>query len=120
MRLSQRVQPQQVPPLLMLLAKGRPRDSLFVDGILLRPECPQPPWLYQRTMGPVPVEGAVAHGDAFTDGALTGSFPRANRAGWAFVVDDGENPHWGQFGVCDEVYTSVLRSELGQLWRFSV
>ena len=41
--------------------------------------------------------------------------PRANRAGWASVVNDEVNELWGKHGVCAETYTSVVRSELHAL-----
>ena len=52
---------------------------------------------------------------AYTDGAMRGKFSRAKRAGWAFIVADGQAPMWGKLGSLAEHYPSVIRSELRAL-----
>ena len=81
----------------------------------MHPQIPPPPSPCEHWVGKVPCDGAVATGRAYTDGALRGTIPWANRAGWAFVVVDGSSPAWGKYGVCAEPYTSVLRAELRAL-----
>ena len=66
-------------------------------------------------MGGDPGGGRMAQGQAYTDGALSGTLPRTNRAGWSYVVDDGVSLHWGEYGPCDETYASVVRAELRAL-----
>ena len=66
-------------------------------------------------MGRPLAEGAVAAGTAFTDGALRGTAPRARRAGWAFIVDNGSDPYRGKRGTLSEAYPTVLRAELRAL-----
>ena len=103
------------PAWLAKMATDMPHDPLFTDGYPLRPRQPDPPPAFERWVGAVPADGALAHGVAYTDGALRGTIPRARRAGWAFVVRQGTTPLWGKYGVCDESYTSVLWSELRAL-----
>ena len=103
------------PAWLVKTATQMPHDPLFADGFPLRPKQPDPPPAFERWVGAVPADGALAQGVAYTDGALRGTIPRARRAGWAFVVRDGSTALWGKYGVCDEPYTTVLRSELRAL-----
>ena len=90
-------------------------NPLFTEGIPLRPQCPPPPPAAEQWIGEPPHGGAVAWGDAYTDGALKGTVPKARRAGWAYVVDDRTAPLWGKFGTCSETYPTVLRAELRAL-----
>ena len=104
-----------LPRWLRDLAYARPRDPLFAEGVPLRPVFPGAPLQIRVPVGPCLAEGRIAVGQAYTDGALSGSVPRANRAGWAFIVDDGSSRPWGEYGTCDEPYASVLRAELRAL-----
>ena len=90
-------------------------NPLFTQGIPRRPHCPPPPPAAEQWIGVPPSDGAGACGEAYTDGALKGTAPKARRAGWAYVVDDGAAPMWGKFGTCSEAYTTVLRAELRAL-----
>ena len=63
-------------------------------------------------VGEAPADGVLARGQAFTDGALRGSIPKAHRAGGAYIVDDGIGGLSGAHGTCAQACTSVLRVEL--------
>ena len=103
------------PAWLAQQALQRPHDPLFTDGVPLRPKQPAPPPAFEDWVGAAPADGALAYGEAYTDGALKGTIPRARRAGWAFVVKQGSTVMWGKYGVCDEPYATVLRAELRAL-----
>ena len=103
------------PAWLAQLAARKPQDSLFADGVPLRPRQPDPPAAFEAWVGAPPADGALAGGEAYTDGALKGTIPRARRAGWAFVVTPTSSAPWGKFGACDEPYPTVLRAELRAL-----
>ena len=81
---------------------------------------PPPPGPMKGWIGNIPQNGAWAIGHAYTDGALKGTIPRAQRGGWAFVVwgDETGGSMWGMYGICAELYPTVLRTEL-RLWRKS-
>ena len=96
-------------------ASARTADPLFAEGIPLRPVMPGPPAPQEHWIGSIPTDGAVASGEAYTDGALRGTLPKTRRAGWAFVVRQAGSQVWGKFGVCSESFTTVLRSELRAL-----
>ena len=103
------------PRKLRELARNNPLEPLFADGVPLQPLFPPAPVQEEHWIGKTPKDGVIASGQAYTDGALRGTIPRANRAGWAYIVDDGSEGLWGKYGVCAEDYTSVLRSELRAL-----
>ena len=68
----------------------------------IMPSMPVAPVREEHWIGKLPPDGAGAHGQAYTDGALRESIPRGNRAKWAFVVDAGKCKLWGRYGVCAE------------------
>ena len=72
-----------------------PSDPLFTQGVPRRPRCPPAAAEREVWIGEVPADGALAKGEAFTDGALRGSSTWARRVGWAFVVADAALPMWG-------------------------
>ena len=53
-------------------------------------------------------------GKVYTDGALRGRHPEARRAGWAFaLIEDGSlRLKAAYYGVCGELWLTVLRAEL--------
>ena len=106
---------EQCPKWLARAASEMPADPLFSEGIPLRPVMPPPPPVQEHWIGAIPEDGAVASGEAYTDGALRGTIPKARRVGWAFVVRQGQAMVWGKYGVCSEPYASVLRAELRAL-----
>ena len=63
------------------------------------------------------VTSSISAGGSYTDtqtsntSTNSGSIPRANRVGWAFIADDALHAVWGQYDHCGEVFASVLRSE---------
>ena len=73
-------------------------DPLFQVGVPPRPICPPPPKAVERWIGQILADGALARGRAYTDGAMRGTYSRAKRAGWDFVVADEGNPMWGKYG----------------------
>ena len=97
-------------------AEANKDDTLFTHGVPLRPRCPATPPPMEQWIGKPPTDGAVAVGTAYIDGALRGVVPRARRAGWAYVVDQGDGkPFWGKRGTCSEDCPTVVRSELWAL-----
>ena len=78
----------------------------------MRPNFLEPPGQAGRWVGTAPTDGATASGEAFADGALRGTVPRAGLLGWAFTVSNEGEPLWGKYGTCSEEYTTVLRAEL--------
>ena len=104
---------QFCPRWLRQQAAANGTDPLFTHGVPMRPKCLATPPLVEHSTGRPPTNGALARGVAYTDRALRGVVPRARRAGWAYVVDQGDgSPFWGKRGTCDEDYPTVLRSEL--------
>ena len=103
------------PDNLLQKAVEESEDPLYTIGVPRRPKCPPPPQAAEAWVGTPPPDGAVAAGEAFTDGALRGTVPKARRGGWAFVVLNGHEPIWGKFGNCSDTYLTVLRTELRAL-----
>ena len=95
------------PPNLRKLALSNPSDPLFADGVPVQPCFPPAPVQEERWIGKLPRDGALARGQASTDGALRGIIPRTNRAGWAYSVDDGSEGLWGRYTEC--VLKTTLR-----------
>ena len=90
-------------------------DPLYNLGVPKRPHCPRPHPAKEAWVGGPPCGGAAAAGEAYTDGALRGTVPKARRGGWAYVVRNGDEPIWGKFGICSDAYLTVLRTELHAL-----
>ena len=105
----------ECPTWLRKNAVEHPLDPLFCQGVPRRPLCTSPAQESVQWLGAVPTDGPIARGQAYTDGALRGSFSRAKRAGWAFIVSDGQAQLWGKSGSLAEHYPSVVRSELRAL-----
>ena len=103
------------PEALQTAARLSSHDPLFSLGVPRRPACPPAPPEREYTVGQVPVQGALAVGHAYTDGAMRGVFSKAKRAGWAFIINDGTLPMWGKYGSIGDVYPSALRAELRAL-----
>ena len=71
---------EKCPGGLRKVAQENPLDPLFADGIPLTFAMLEAPGQQEHWVGSIPADGAGAQGQAYTDGALRGSIPRANRA----------------------------------------
>ncbi len=100
-----------------LLRKGKLAiwDPLFSRGVPALPKVPAPPpEREQWGPGGRPGDGALATGDVYTDGALSGRWRRIMRGGWGIVAlhSDRDEAIWALHGTCHELQPSVVRSEL--------
>ena len=102
----------ECPTWLVEAANKRPKDPLFAAGLPARPSVPcAPPWL-EYDVGTPPTDGALATGNVYTDGALRGLVPCTRRAGWAYIVINGDERTWGRYGTMGELFCTIFRAEL--------
>ncbi len=90
-------------------------DPLFSRGVPALPKIPPPPpEVSQWGLGGRPVEAAVATGDVYTDGALSGRWRRIMRAGWGLVAlaDTGSPALWALYGTMSDIQPSIIRAAL--------
>ena len=76
------------------------------------PAVPPSPPDRKYSIATPPIDGALAQGDVYTDGALRGLVPCTRRAGWAYLVVSGGEASGGRCGTMGEPYPTALRAEL--------
>ena len=102
----------ECPTWLVKAAQHCPRDPLFSAGVPARPSIPPPPPWLEYHVGEPPVDGALATGNVYSDGALRGLVPETRRAGWAFIEVNGTERKWGKYGTMGEMFCTIFRAEL--------
>ncbi len=103
------------PPWLLRKGSISLWDPLFTRGVPALPKIPAPPPDITRWgLGGRPSDGALAKGDVYSDGAVSGRWRRIMRAGWGLVAlaEDADAPVWATYGTLADVNPSVIRSEL--------
>ena len=91
------------------------REPLFCHGVpILLPKPAVPEHSVRCCGGRQPPADFTFTGNAFTDGALRGCFPKAcRRGGWACVlVGDNADVIAGFYGPCADHYPTAFRAEL--------
>ena len=72
---------EKCPQKLRKMAQRRSCEPLFCEGVPLMPAMPPPPQEEQQMIGNIPTDGTLARGNAYTDGAIRSTMPKALRVG---------------------------------------
>ena len=90
------------PEWLIQLSRRSHDDPLSTMGISRKPREPVPLPKFVQWIRAAPADGALAAGNAFTDGALRGTIPKSRREGWGHAVVRRGQRVLGKFGTCCE------------------